>query len=262
LVSLSLLTRSTKKDREKNFCFRLRGFRVFPAGVGEADEKSRSKPPNPILGARPMTLQNINKTLLGCLATLLIAAATATPASAQSAGSWVDIFKGGAGAGASAEGDFQYAKSKSSSKNGVQFGHGLAVGAGPNGIAISNSIGAGAGPLGVAHNVNLNIGANGTHVSHGGVVSQGGSRRVTSGGSTGVRNGQVYGGSNSTGYGTRTKAWSKSHTNNWGQPTGPFQTTSQAVAPSTVQGQQTYYNNAPVQRSQPSRRIVSGFRIR
>ena len=165
-----------------------------------------------------MTLQSIKKTLLGSLATLMIAAVAASPASAQRAGSWVDISRGGAGAGASAEGDFQYAKSKSRSKNGVQFGQGFAVGAGPNGIALSNSIGAGAGPVGVAHNVNLNIGKDGAHLSHGGVISQGGNRRVTSGGSTGTRNGQVYGGSRSSGYGYQNRAWSKSRTIQYGQP--------------------------------------------
>ena len=159
-----------------------------------------------------MSLSFLNKALLGTLAALAIVVAAASPASAQRAGSWVDISRGGAGAGASAEGDFQYAKSKSRSKNGVQFGQGFAVGAGPNGIALSNSVGAGAGPIGVAHNVNLNIGKNGAHVSHGGVVSKGGSRRVTSGGSTGTSNGRVYGGSQSSGWGHQNHAWSKSHT--------------------------------------------------
>lgn len=165
-----------------------------------------------------MTLQNTTKTVLGCFATLLIVAATAAPASAQRASSFVDIFGGGARAGASATGQFQFAKTKTSSKNGVQFGHGLAVGAGPNGIAISNSIGGGTGPLGVAHNLNLNIGPNGTHVSQGGVVSQGGNRRVIAGGETGTQNGQIYGGSNVTGFGNQTKVWSKSNTNNWNRP--------------------------------------------
>ena len=141
-------------------------------------------------------------------------------ASAQRAGSWVDIANGRVGSGASAEGSLlQFAKSKSSSKNGVDFGHGFAVGAGPDGIAISNSIGAGGGPLGVAHNMQVNIGANGTHVSHGGVVSQGGDRRVISGGETGTRNGQVYGGSHSTGFGNQTNAWSNSRTQQWGNHT-------------------------------------------
>ncbi|KAA1260762.1 hypothetical protein LF1_33030 [Rubripirellula obstinata] len=165
-----------------------------------------------------MTLSNTKKTLLGCVATLMIAAATATPASAQRASTFVDIFRGGAEAGASADGQLKFAKSKSSSRNGVQFGHGFAVGAGPNGIALSNSIGGGAGPLGVAHNMNMTISPNGTHISHGGVVSQGGNRRVTSGGSTGIQNGQVYGGSESTGHGNRTRAWSNSRTRNWTQP--------------------------------------------
>ena len=165
-----------------------------------------------------MTLQIVSKTILGCFATLLIAAATAAPASAQRASTFVDIFNGGAGAGATADGQFKFAKTKSSSRNGVQFGHGLAVGAGPNGIAISNSIGGGTGPLGVAHNLNMNIGVNGTHVSQGGVVSQGGNRRVIAGGETGVRNGQVYGGSRATGFGNNMRAWSNSRTNNWNRP--------------------------------------------
>ncbi|TWT54538.1 hypothetical protein Pla22_21860 [Rubripirellula amarantea] len=148
---------------------------------------------------------------------------TASDASAQSAGSWVDIANGSAGAGGSANGMFQIVKSRSSSKNGGQFGHGFALGAGPNGIAISNSIGAGTGPLGAAHNMNLNIGHNGTHFSHGGVVSQGGNRRVISQGSTGVRNGQVFGGSSSTGFGNRTKAYSRSNTRQFGGGNGFFQ---------------------------------------
>lgn len=165
-----------------------------------------------------MNLSKIKTIALASFAALMLAAVTATPASAQRAGSFVDIFRGGAEAGASADGQFKFAKSRSSSRNGTQFGHGFAVGAGPNGIALSNSIGAGAGPLGVAHNLNMTIGPGGTHVSHGGVVSQGGNRRVRSGGSTGIRNGQVYGGSQSTGWGNQTRAWSKSKTRNWGQP--------------------------------------------
>lgn len=159
------------------------------------------------------------KFALGCLTAVALVAAMAAPVSAQRAGSWVDIGNGVVGSGASASGPLQFAKSKSSSKNGVDFGHGFAVGAGPNGIALSNSIGAGTGPLGVAHNMNLNIGAGGAHLSHGGVVSEGGNRRVISGGQTGVQNGQVYGGSSSTGYGNRTKAWSSSHTRQWNPPT-------------------------------------------
>jgi hypothetical protein len=89
------------------------------------------------------------------------------------------------------------------------------VGAGPNGISLSNSIGAGTGPLGGAHNVNLHIGRNGTHVSHGGVVSQGGNRRVISGGSAGNYGGQVSGGNYSTGFGNQTNAYSKSRTRRW-----------------------------------------------
>ena len=157
-------------------------------------------------------LATITKSALACLAVALLA----SPASAQRAGSWVDIGRGFAGSGASADGMFKFAKSKSRSKNGVDFGHGFAVGAGPNGIAISNSIGAGTGPLGAAHNVNLNIGAGGAHVSHGGVISEGGNRRVISGGGTGTSpNGNVYGGSSSTGFGNRTKAYSKSRTRQW-----------------------------------------------
>ncbi len=165
-----------------------------------------------------MTLQKAQKRIQGCLATLFLAASMATPAIAQRAETVVDIFNGGAGAGATADGQLKFARSKSSSNNGVQFGHGFAVGAGPNGIAVSNSIGAGTGPVGAAHNLNLTIGRGGTHVSQGGVVSQGGNRRVTTGGSTGIQNGQVYGGSNSTGYGNNTRAWSQSHTNQWSQP--------------------------------------------
>lgn len=146
----------------------------------------------------------------------LVLAGSATEVSAQSAGSWVDIARGRAGAGASADGMFKVAKTKSSSKNGVDFGHGFALGAGPDGIAISNSIGVGGGQAGAAHNVQLNLGRNGAHVSHGGVVTQGGNRRVISGGQTGTYNGQVYGGSQSTGFGQRTKAYSNSHTRQWG----------------------------------------------
>lgn len=159
------------------------------------------------------------KIALGCLTAVAFMATISAPASAQRAGSWVDIGNGFVGSGASASGPLQFAKSKSSSKNGVDFGHGFAVGAGPNGIALSNSIGAGSGPLGAAHNLNLNIGANGAHLSHGGVVSQGGNRRVISGGETGTQNGRVYGGSSSTGFGNQTKAWSNSRTRQWNQPT-------------------------------------------
>ncbi|KAA5547063.1 hypothetical protein FYK55_01195 [Roseiconus nitratireducens] len=172
----------------------------------------------------------------------LVLALSATNVSAQSAGSWVDIGRGKVGAGANASGSMlQFAKSKSKSKNGVDFGHGFAVGAGPDGIALSNSIGVGGGPVGAAHNLQLNIGRNGTHVSHGGVVSEGGNRRVISGGSTGVRNGQVYGGSQSTGFGTNTKAYSKSHTrqfNNYGFPQQPTQV--QSSQGQYFQGQSTY----------------------
>lgn len=174
-----------------------------------------------------MTLSTTIKTTIAFLAVAFVISLTAGQASAQvfgsksfgspSAGSWVDLSRGRAGAGASANGMFQIAKSRSSSKNGVQFGHGFGLGAGPNGIAISNSIGAGAGPGGVAHNMNLNIGRGGAHLSHSGVVSQGGNRRVVSGGHTGTTsNGRVYGGSTSSGYGNHTKAYSKSKTRNWG----------------------------------------------
>jgi hypothetical protein len=162
----------------------------------------------------------IQTTIATLVAALLL---TAADASAQSAGSWVDIGRGGAGAGGSANGMFQIVKSRSSSRNGGQFGHGFALGAGPNGIAISNSIGAGGGPLGAAHNMNLNIGQNGTHFSHGGVVSQGGNRRVISGGQTGVQNGQVYGGSSSTGFSNQTRAYSRSNTRQFGGGNGFFQ---------------------------------------
>ena len=163
-----------------------------------------------------MSRRIMNQVALGCLTTLALVAGTASPASAQRAGSWVDIGNGFAGSGASASGSLlQIAKSKSSSKNGVQYGHGFAVGAGPEGISLSNSIGAGTGPLGAAHNVNLHVGRNGTHVSHGGVVSQGGNRRVVSGGNAGSYNGRVSGGSSSTGFGNRTKAYSKSQTRQW-----------------------------------------------
>jgi hypothetical protein len=64
----------------------------------------------------------------------------------------------------------------------------------------------------------LNISKDGAHVSHGGVISKGGNRRVTSGGSTGTRNGQVYGGSRSSGYGQQNRAWSKSHTFHYAKP--------------------------------------------
>ncbi|QDT07937.1 hypothetical protein K227x_63660 [Rubripirellula lacrimiformis] len=166
----------------------------------------------------PRSTSAVRRTLAG-LAAALVMTMMAPTVSAQSAGSWVDIGNGFAGAGGSASGPISIVKGRSSSKNGMQFGHGFALGAGPNGLAISNSVGAGAGPGGVAHNMNLNIGANGTHFSQGGVVSQGGNRRVISGGQTGTRNGQVYGGSQSTGFGQNTKAWSQSHTRQWGQPT-------------------------------------------
>jgi hypothetical protein len=127
----------------------------------------------------------------------------------------------------------QFAKSKSSSKNGVDFGHGFAVGANHNGISISNTIGAGAGGQAAAHNLNMHIGANGTHLSHGGVTTQGG--RVISGGQAGSNYGRVYGGSSSTGYGQNTKAWSDSHTRQWGQPA--YQT---FPAQQNFQGQPAY----------------------
>jgi hypothetical protein len=209
-----------------------------------------------------MSLKNAKTTLLASLA-LLFVAALASPASAQRAESWVDIRPGGAGAGASADGMFKFAKSKSSSKNGVQFGQGLAVGAGPNGISVSNSIGAGAGPIGVAHNVNLSIGKGGTHVSHGGVVSQGGNRRVTTGGSTGVQsNGRVYGGSNSTGYGNKTHAWSRSHTRN--APTNYVPLGQGSANTTQVYQGQSYRSTSPstTQFRQPRGRSFGGFRIR
>ena len=150
------------------------------------------------------------------LAMIVTAALTGgSQASAQSAGSWVDVARGAVGSGASASGPLQFATSKSSSQNGLGFGHGFAVGAGPNGIALSNSVGAGGGPLGVAHNVQLNIGPGGSHISHGGVVSEGGNRRVIAGGETGTAGGQVYGGSHVTGFGNNTQAYSKSRTRNW-----------------------------------------------
>ncbi len=159
---------------------------------------------------------NTFRLTLSCFGLLALAVVTASPASAQRAGSWVDIGNGFAGAGASANGSLlQFSKAKSSSRNGVQYGHGFAVGAGPNGISLSNSIGAGTGPLGGAHNVNLHLGRNGTHVSHGGVVSQGGNRRVISGGNAGNYGGQVSGGNYSTGFGNRTNAYSKSRTRRW-----------------------------------------------
>ncbi|TWU57704.1 hypothetical protein [Rubripirellula reticaptiva] len=166
-----------------------------------------------------ITLTTVVRTIFAGLALASILSLSASTASAQSAGSWVDIGNGFAGAGGSATGPISIVKSRSSSKNGMQFGHGFALGAGPNGLAISNSIGAGAGPGGVAHNMNLNIGPGGTHFSHGGVTSTGGNRRVISGGQTGIQNGQVYGGSQSTGFGQNTNAWSNSHTRQWGQPT-------------------------------------------
>lgn len=153
--------------------------------------------------------------------------ATGSTASAQRAGSWVDIAAGAVGSGASASGPLQFAKSKSKSKNGLGFGHGFAVGAGPNGIALSNSIGAGGGPLGVAHNVQLNVGAGGAHLSHGGVVSEGGNRRVIAGGETGTSQGRVRGGSYATGFGNRTRAYSKSRTRHWSN--GPTQSTNGSI---------------------------------
>lgn len=168
------------------------------------------------------SIQNsVLRTVLASLALAALFAVSASQASAQSAGSWVDLGRGFAGAGGSASGPISIVKGKSSSKNGVQFGHGFALGAGPNGLAISNTIGAGAGPGGVAHNMNLNIGPGGTHFSHGGVTSTGGNRRVISGGQTGTHpNGQIYGGSESTGFGQNTNAWSKSHTQPWRQVHG------------------------------------------
>ncbi|QDV47379.1 hypothetical protein Enr13x_72880 [Stieleria neptunia] len=185
-------------------------------------------------------------------ATLFTLALAASPAevSAQSAGSWVDIARGRVGAGANADGMIQIAKSRSSSKNGVDFGHGFALGAGPNGLAISNSIGVGGGQAGAAHNVQLNIGRGGAHVSHGGVVTQGGNRRVVSGGQTGTSGGRVYGGSHSTGYGQHTKAYSKSQTRQWGGQ--------------VYQGQVNQYRayqgqpNATRSRSMPARVIRGG----
>jgi hypothetical protein len=155
-------------------------------------------------------------------ACLALAGFAASEASAQRAESWVDIGNGFAGSGASASGSLvQIAKSKSSSRNGVQFGHGFAVGAGPEGVSLSNSIGAGTGPVGAAHNLNLHLGRNGAHVSHGGVVSEGGNRRVISGGQAGSYQGRVQGGSRSSGFGRNTKAYSKSRTLPWnGSPGG------------------------------------------
>ena len=169
-------------------------------------------------------------TIITAAAATLFAVALAclpSDAAAQRAGSWVDVARGRVGAGANADGMFKVTKTRSSSKNGVDFGHGFALGAGPNGLAISNSVGVGGGNAGAAHNVQLNIGRNGAHVSHGGVVSQGGNRRVISGGQTGTSNGQVYGGSQSTGFGQNTRTYSKSHTRQWGgqvyQPQGSYQ---------------------------------------
>ena len=160
---------------------------------------------------------NISKNLIAFAAiTTLALVCMSDTASAQRAGSWVDVARGRVGSGASADGMFQIAKSKSSSKNGVDFGHGFALGAGPNGLALSNSIGVGGGRGGAAHNLNLNINRNGAHLSHGGVVTEGGNRRVISGGSTGTYNGRVYGGSQSTGFGNNTRAYSKSRTRQFG----------------------------------------------
>ena len=193
--------------------------------------------------------------LAACLSIAALAL-TANTASAQRAGSWVDIAGGKVGAGASADGLFKHATSRSSSKNGVDFGHGFAVGAGPNGIAVSNTIGAGGGPLGVAHNVQLNIGPGGTHVSQGGVVTQGGNRRVLSGGETGTRNGQVYGGSHSTGFGHQTKAWSHSQTNRWGGQA--YGTPVQVGAPSQYAPAQF---NSSSQRGAPVQRVFRNIRF-
>ncbi|GEM_PF-3169617 len=149
------------------------------------------------------------------IASLTIATCWTATAEAQRAGSWVDIARGGTGSGASADGVFKFARSDSRSNGSTQFGHGFAVGAGPEGIALSNSIGGGAGPLGAAHNLQLNVGREGTHLSHGGVVSQGGERRVFAGGETGSHYGQPYGGSQVGGYGHHTNAYSNSHTQPW-----------------------------------------------
>jgi hypothetical protein len=169
-------------------------------------------------------------------------------ASAQSAGSWVNVLGGSAGSGANADGMFQIAKTKSSSKNGVGFGHGFALGAGPNGLAISNSIGVGSAAGGAAHNVQLNLGRNGAHVSHGGVVSQGPNGRVISGGSTGTSNGRVYGGSQSTGYGQNTRAYSKSHTRQFG---GQVYQNQPSSYPPTTYVQPTTYSQ-PTTYAQPA----------
>ena len=172
--------------------------------------------------------------------------------SAQSAGSWVDIASGKVGAGADASGMIQIANSKSQSKNGVDFGHGFALGAGPNGLAISNSVGVGGGPVGASHNMQLNVGRGGAHLSHSGVATQGGNRRVVSGGNTGSFNGgQVYGGSQSRGYGHNTHVYSQSHTRQWNPPSQivPF---SQAPISQTPISQGPSFSSQPVY-SQPNR---------
>ena len=199
-----------------------------------------------------LSINTVAQKLLSPLFALCLIA-TATTASAQSAGSWIDLAGGNARAGASANGSLlQFAKSKSSSKNGVDFGHGFAVGASETGISISNTIGAGHRGNGVAHNLNMHIGANGTHVSHGGVHTQGGNRRVISGGQTGVRNGQVYGGSSSTGFGHQTNAWSNSRTRQWSQghyqPVQQYQPQAQQFVPQPQVFQRPAFGRPPMVR--------------
>ncbi len=133
-----------------------------------------------------------------------------TVASAQSAGTHVDVGPGHAGAGASASGAWQHTETESR-VGAANMGRALAIGAGPNGLSLSHSIGVNAGGRGVGHNFNLSIGPGGSHVSHGGVVTEGGNSRVLAGGN--ARGGLFpSGGSSVSGFGRRTDAYSRSRT--------------------------------------------------
>jgi hypothetical protein len=157
---------------------------------------------------------------------LICAILTAAPAvaSAQSAGTLVDVGPGHAHASGHADGDWQFVDSSSQVRGGTSVGKALAIGRGPNGIAISHSIGVNGGGAGVGHNFNMSIGPGGAHVSHGGVNSQGRGGRVMAGGSAQQGPFGPQGGSTVAGFGRSTHAHSSSRTSGRLHPfaNGPF----------------------------------------
>jgi hypothetical protein len=171
-------------------------------------------------GISKMTAKTLLRRALIC-AILTAAPAVAT---AQSAGTAVDVGPGHAHASGHASGDWQFVDSSSQVRGGTSVGKALAIGRGPNGIAISHSIGVNGAGAGVGHNFNMSIGPGGAHVSHGGVNSQGLGGRVMAGGSAQQGPFGPQGGSTVAGFGRSTQAHSSSHTSGRRHPfaNGPF----------------------------------------